>query len=95
MTLGFPTDKASIDSWAPTVIVEFRESLDKIQRLKTWLDTQQDSDLTALGYSAGEVAVLKSAFTDLNQAALVIHGQATQAQVNDFLFWARKLTGMR
>ena len=95
MSLGFQTDKGAIDSWAPTVIIDLRQALDNVQRIKAWLDTQVDADLTALGYSSAEVAVLKSAFTDLDKLAQIAHGQATQAQANDFLFWPRKLTGLR
>ena len=63
--VGFPADKAALDARAGNLAVQLRDSLDAAARLKSWLDTKTEADLVALGYTAAEVAVLKSAYTDL------------------------------
>ena len=95
MSLGFPTDKASIDSWAPTVVVELRTAMDQVLRIKAWLDTQQTVDLTNLGYTSAEAALLVSAVTDLSNLVATARGQRTQPAQSNFFFNADKLTGIR
>jgi len=95
VTLGFPTDKGSIDSWVPTVVVELRTAMDQVLRIKAWLDTQQTTDLTALGYSSAEASLLIAAVTDLSNLVATGRGQRAQASASNFFFNADKLTGLR
>lgn len=48
----------------------------------------------ALGYTAAEVAVLKSAYTDLAALRQVANGQQTVGTANNFLFWSAQLCGI-
>lgn len=91
---GAPTTKSEIDAQTAAVVVSLRDSLDRAQRISLWLSGKTDAEVTALGYSSGEVSVLKSAFTQLNQLRTVATGQATVVSANDFLFFARQLTGL-
>lgn len=91
---GFPTTKNDIDARVGGVIVTLRDTLESATRIKAWLDTQTDADLTGRGYTSTEVAQLKSAFTDLDNLRKVANGVQGQANANDFFFWADKLTGL-
>ena len=93
MSVGFSTDKTAMDNRAASIARTVRDGLVDAGRMKAWLDTQTDADLTARGWTAAEVAVLKSAFTDLDNLRKVATAGATQGTVNDFLFWASKLLG--
>ena len=93
MAIGFSTDKAAMDNRAASIAKSVRDSLVDASRMKAWLDTQTEAELVARGWTAAEVAVIKSAFTDLDNLHKVTTGQATQATANDFLFWASKLLG--
>lgn len=95
MSVGFPVDKVTIDQRAASLAWQLRSTFEQIALVKGWLDTQQDTDLQALGYSANDVAVLKSAYTDLNNLGKVAHGQQAQASANDFFFWAKNLLGVQ
>lgn len=92
--LGYPTNKTEIDNRAGYLVLTLRETLDAIARVKDFLDGKSTADLVALGYTDAEAAVLKSAFGDLANLNKVAHGQATQAQANDFFFWAKQLAGL-
>lgn len=94
MAVGFAADKAALDARAGHVALQLRDTLDAAGRLKAWLDTKQDADLVALGYTSDEVAILKSAYTALDALRLVATGQRTVPEADNFLFWASKLTGV-
>lgn len=91
MSIGYPVTKQRIDAQCGDAIYQLREALARIQRIKLDLDEMSDADLQALGYSAGEVAIVKSSIGDLNALANVARGQGTQAAPNDFFFFARQL----
>jgi hypothetical protein len=96
MSVGFPSDKAAIDQRVGSLVLNLRVTLDQCGTVKAWLDSQQpDSALTALGYTAGEVTILRAAFTDLDNLRKLAHAQATQPAANDFFFNAGKLTGLQ
>lgn len=94
MAVGFPTDKPNIDGRVGHLAVTVCDSLAEVSRIKAWLDGRTDAELIALGYTQPEVTALKSAFTDLDKLSKIATGQATQAEANDFFFWARHLTGL-
>ena len=60
-----------------------------------WLIIDEtEADLVALGYTAAEVAVLKSAYTDLAALRAVATAEQTVPAVNNFLFWSAQLCGV-
>jgi hypothetical protein len=97
MSVGLPVDKNVLDSRVGNLAWQLRETLSQVQTVKTWLDGKTDQELQAApyGYSPTEVATMKSAFTDLDKLARIANGQGTQADANDFFFWADKLTGLQ
>lgn len=94
MSLGFPVTKQDLDGRAGQLAVTLRDVLGDVQRMKVWLDGRQDSDLTTLGYSAGEVTKFRAALTDLDNLRKVATAQQAQPAANDFFFNARDLMGL-
>jgi hypothetical protein len=81
-----------------SLIVDVRNSLDRCKQLCDLLNNTNivpnDAFLTALGYSGGEVTLLRAAFTDLKSLYNVSHANGTVPTNNDFFFNAQKLTGV-
>lgn len=95
MSVGYTVDKTVLDGVAGSTVQALRDTFDQVDRVKAWLDARTDSEIVALGYSSGEVATLKSAFTQLAALRAVMVGQQAVAAPNDFLFFGRKLLGLR
>lgn len=92
--LGFPTNKIDVDSRAGQLALTLRDTFTDIVTMKAWLDTQTDAQLTALGYSAAEVTLLRASFVDMFNLANIAHGQGTQPAASDFFWNAKHLTGL-
>lgn len=91
MTLGYAFTKQRIDAQAGDAAYQLREALARITRYKADLDSLSDPELTAMGYTAGEVTVLRASFTDLDKLAAISRGAATQPAASDFFFNAKQL----
>lgn len=97
---GYPVNKNVIDSRAGYLVKTLRDTLAQVVTLKAVLDGLSTEQLEAMGYvedtesGVTEVSWLKSGITDLAALASVANGQGTQAQANDFFFWADRLTGV-
>lgn len=67
MSVGLPPSKAELDGTAAAHVRELENLFARVQRYQDWLVATPDATLTAApyGYSAGEVATLKSAYGDL------------------------------
>lgn len=94
MAVGFAVDKAIIDSQAGNIVYELRTALDKIVKFKAHLDALPDQDLVDLGYTSGEVAILKSAYGDLKKFSDIYTGADTQTSAYDFSTFAKLLLGV-
>jgi len=95
MSVGFPRGKAELDFRAGNLVVTLRDTFEDIRHLKALLDTMPDADLLAMGYVQGEVNVLKSAYAALVKLANVATAQDTAPVADDFMFFARQLTGVQ
>ena len=95
MSVGLTASKADIDAQAGNTALTVREAFRTVQVFQAWLLTQPDANLTALGYTSGEVANLKSAFTDLDKLRTIYEGTATQTPAYDFRTFAKLLVGVR
>jgi hypothetical protein len=91
--VGLPADQPSINQRAGSVALMIRTAFEQIETLQAFLAGQQDSALVALGYTAGEVAILKSAISDLDLLRRIYQGAATQAALKDFTVFPHQLTG--
>lgn len=98
MSVGFPTDKNTVDQRVASLAWQLRSTFDQIAIVKVWLDGQTDTQLGTsggIGYSAAEITTLRAAYTDLDNLRKVAHAQATQPAANDFFFNAGKLLGVQ
>jgi len=68
-------------------------AFDNVESAKIFLDTAQDADLEALGYSPEDVATIRSAMADLDELRTVYHGQADVTPAKDFTVFARRVWG--
>ncbi len=94
MAVGYAADKAALDSRAGHLAASMRDLLVDVQRMKMWLDARTDEQVMALGYTADEVTLLKSAFTQLDALRAIATGQSTQATANNFLHFSNQLVGV-
>jgi len=94
MAIGLAVSKSELDSRAGELARGFQKQFGDVLTLKGFLDTKTESDLTAMGYTAQEVAVLKTAMTDLFTLASIWSGQASQTSPYDFRQFVRQLWGV-
>jgi hypothetical protein len=96
MAVGFPKARADVDDRAGSLAVTLRNTFDGIDQFKLFLDSTPDADLTSApyNYTAGDVAVLKSAYNDLAKLAQIYRGEIEQSPAYDFRTFAHQLTGV-
>jgi hypothetical protein len=95
MAVGLPVTKSEIDSRAGDIARSFQRLGGDVATLKGYLDATPEADLIALGYTAGDVPILKSAIADLHQLLVTIGtGKEALAAPKDFTQFARQLWGV-
>jgi hypothetical protein len=101
MSVGRGITKSDIDLRMSSVVEQVWGSLNIANQASLWLANTNiipnDTFLTNLGYTAGEVTLLRAAINDLGSANGlygVAHGTKTQASVNNFFFNAQQITGV-
>lgn len=94
MSVGFPALRTDVDARMGTLAQTLRDTLTKVQIFKAWADAQPDSYFTTtLGYSAGDLTLIRAVVTDLDNLRKVATGlQATGA--SDFFFNAKNVVGV-
>ena len=105
MSAGLSFTKADLDLRMATIVIGVRDSLRKASELCALLN---NTNVVAadpaflqntLGYTAGEVTLLRAAFTDLGGTGTSLYRVATGAVAgpgspNNFFFSADRLTGV-
>jgi len=101
MAVGRGITKNDIDLRAAAVVEQVWNALNEANKMSLWLANTNiipnDTFLTNLTYSSGEVTLLRAAINDLGSANGlygVAHGTKTQASVNNFFFNAQQITGV-
>lgn len=94
MAIGYPKDKASIDGVLGDVSQSFQRTFRRAIQLGAELTAYTDAQLTAAGYTAGEVATLRAFVTDTAQLNNLYTGAATLGSVKDFRASLRPLWGV-
>jgi hypothetical protein len=95
MAVGFTADKTAINARAGDLARRVRDLLTDIERMQDWLESQDDADLAAVGYSPEDIVLLKAAFVDLDSLRQVAEGlQVGPTALNNFLFHSNKLLGV-
>lgn len=91
---GIPITKDIINSRVGYLTKTLRDTFTEIARVTQFLDDTSDADLVTMGFSQGEVTLIKAAFTDLNKLGRIASAQDTQPAANDFYWNAKRLTGI-
>lgn len=94
MSVGNPLTKSVIDSRLAFLTVTTRDTLEDWVIFKAQMDSLQDSDLTGLGYSSGDVTVIRGLATAMAKLRNVAHGQDTQSPASDYFFNSSKVTAL-
>lgn len=56
---------------ATQFLINLRETFVDISQLQAWMSAQSDGDLEALGFTAGDLSMLRSALADANALGLI------------------------
>jgi hypothetical protein len=96
MSVGLPVDKFQLDSQAGGLARTLETFANQALQLKQYLDAVPDADLEAppFGYTANEVAELKSAATDMATVAGVYKGTVDHTPASDLGVFSRRLMGL-
>jgi hypothetical protein len=95
MAVGLPVTKQEIDSRSGDIARSFQRMAGDTATLKGYLDATTEDILIELGYTSNEVAVLKTAITDLEQLLIKIgYGNEALATPKDFTAFLRQLWGV-
>lgn len=88
-----PPPKTDVDNQASSLLISLNNTLGQIAAFKAWLDTQLDTDLTSMGYTAGDVSNLRSAYNDAGALQSVWIGTGTLTPARDLRTFARRIWG--
>lgn len=95
MAVGIGVTKAEIDNVAGSTARSLFNVFTNVQQVKAFLDTKTTGDLEAMGYTANEAAVLKSAYADLAELASVFNnGTPAHTTAYDFRTFSKQLIGI-
>lgn len=94
MPAGREVTKGQLDDALGTALVELNLSIRRLREIKEFVDGKTDQELVDLGYSAPEVAAVKSALADMGQLAQIYAGNANLTNAKDFRNFARRLWGL-
>jgi len=94
MSVGLPASKQEIDARSGDIARGFQKAFDDVATMKGYLDATPEADLVALGYTAQEVAIVKTAWSDLWQLAEIWAGHANLPAAKDFRQFVRQLWGV-
>jgi len=94
MSVGLPVTKQEIDSRAGDIARMFQRQFEDVATMQGYLTATPEADLIALGYTADEVASLKTAFSDLAQLARIWTGGEALAAPKDFRVFVSRLWGV-
>lgn len=97
MSAGYPITKVDLDNRMGAMVLALRDSLGDCVAFKTLLDDASilpDATLTTLGYSSGEITMIRASFADIKKLSDIASAVATQASTNDFWFNSKHLTGI-
>jgi hypothetical protein len=94
MAVGMAVSKSEIDTRSGDLARAFQKQFGDVLTLKSFLDSTDEATLEGLGYTADEVATLKTAIADLFQLGQLWSGQATLAAAKDFRTFVSRLWGV-
>jgi hypothetical protein len=94
MAVGFVLSKAEIDALAGQIARRFQDAFQDVGTMQAFLLKTTEPELVALGYTADDVATLKTAFTDLELLARIWVGLDPLPAPQDFRVFVSRLWGV-
>lgn len=94
MSVGLTWTKTDVDARSGSIARLFQQVFGDVATLKSFIDSQVDEDLVALGYTPVEVAKLRSAVNDMAQMGTIFVGQTALPTAKDFRTFISLLWGM-
>jgi hypothetical protein len=95
MSVGIVTNKATLDLQSGTLAQQIQLWARSATNLNNFLLGQLEADLEALGYTADDVALLKSASGDMAKLAQVFEGAVEQTPAYDFRTFVGRISGLQ
>lgn len=95
MSVGIAVSKGSIDAQSGSLAQGIAQWAESATSLQGYLVAAPDADLEALGYTPEDVALLKSAATDMAKLAQVFYGAVEQTPAYDFRTFTKRLAGLQ
>ena len=99
MALGWPVTIGDVNTQAGTLVNNLWNDLEALNRFNNWLNDSAHNNtyLTSLGFSGGEITTLRAAISDLGSGTGlygIAHGSLNLLVVNNFFFNAKAMTGV-
>jgi hypothetical protein len=96
MTVGLPVDRFQVDTQAGGLARTLETFSNQALQFKQYLDATPDADLEAgpFNYTPEEVALLKSAASDMATVANVYKGLVDHTPASDLGVFSRRLMGL-
>jgi hypothetical protein len=94
MSVGLTVTKQEIDNRSGDLARAFQDHFIDVNTLQSFLLRTPNADLEAMGYTADEVAALKTAYTDLAQLSQIWVGAAALPAAKDFRQFVQRLWGV-
>lgn len=88
----YSIDRQTINARAGNLIQQVDSAFLRIQQFKTFLDTIPDATLiSAYGYAQGDIDLLRSSLTDMEQLRTIYQGAAALASAKDFRAFTKQI----
>lgn len=94
MAIGILVTKGEIDTITGNLARTFQRSFRDVETMKTFLNITTDQELIALGYTAGEVTIIKGSINDLFQLKSIWEGTSNLTVAKNFTSPLRQLWGL-
>jgi hypothetical protein len=95
MSVGYSIGKGDLDLMLGSVAIDTRDMLTRGQQVTACLTNLTDTQLGNMGYSPGEVSLIRAVQSDISTLEQIITGAATLTAVRDFTANLKQLYGSK
>jgi hypothetical protein len=95
VSVGFTTTKLTLDAQSGQLAQNLALFARSATNLEMYLTAVPDADLESLGYTADDVALLKSAAADMAKLAAIYRGEVEQTPAYDFRTFTLRIAGLQ
>lgn len=91
---GLSPTREQVDEVLGFALRDLNMAINKVAELRQWVNTTSDQDLLDLGWSTDEVAIIKSAFDDMDQFVKIYKGNQPLTAAKDFRTFIKRMWGL-